>query len=242
MSNYENALKVIKEAPLEKEVSKKAPGTYEASPEQATVEGENTNTNNVSENGDVNINNNFGPGDITLGSSSDWWALLAICTLEAGVSQSRADVAQSIYNRLATPKKNYGKSLKEIIVETNPIQYEPIKNNVSDWVKIKDEKTALKAIMNAKGWDESKAKSQIKSTRDAILDKNLQINSRNFVETRTEFLAYKPTSANAISVIERSLESNNNAFYWQYAGKVLKGTTPPSPPDWKSLGINTDFV
>jgi len=240
LANYENALKVIKEAPLEKEVSKKAPGTYEASPEQATVEGENTNTNNVSENGDVNINNNFGPGDITLGSSSDWWALLAICTLEAGVSQSRADVAQSIYNRLATPKKNYGKSIKEIIIAKG--QYEPTFKNRADWAKIKDEKTALTAIMNSKGWDESKAKSQIKSTRDAIIDKNLQINSRNFVETRTEFLAYKPKSANAISVIERSLESNNNAFYWQYAGKVLKGTTPPSPPDWKSLGIKTDFA
>ena len=240
LANYENALKIIKEAPMEKEVSKKAPGTYEATAQQATVEGENANTNNVSENGDVNINNNFGPGDITLGSSSDWWALLAICTLEAGVSQSRADVAQSIYNRLATPKKNYGKSIKEIIIASG--QYEPTFKNRADWVKIKDEKTALKAIMNSKGWDESKAKSQIKSTRDAILDKNLQINSRNFVETRTEFLAYKPKSANAISVIERSLESNNNAFYWQYAGKVLKGTTPPSPPDWKSLGINTDFV
>jgi hypothetical protein len=70
----------------------------------------------------------------------------------------------------------------------------------------------------------------------------LQTESRNFIQTRTEFLAAFPKSKDAIGVVERSPKNENNAFYWQYAGKVLRGQTPPLPPDWSSLNINLNIV
>jgi hypothetical protein len=46
----------------------------------------------------------------------------------------------------------------------------------------------------------------------------------------------------AIDVVERSPKKENNAFYWEYAGKALRGKTPPFPPDWSSLNINLNIV
>jgi murein DD-endopeptidase MepM/ murein hydrolase activator NlpD len=164
-----------------------------------------------------------------LGGAADYWALVAICTLEAGPDQARADVAQSIYNRLATPNKPYGKSLKEIIVAKG--QYEPTFKNTGDWKAIKDKTTAITAVKNSKGWDATTAKSAIEATQKAISSPANQAAAKTFVGTRTEFLAAKPSSSKAQGVVERSPAADNNAFYWQYAGKALISSAPPLPPD-----------
>ena len=164
-----------------------------------------------------------------LGGAADYWALVAICTLEAGPDQARADVAQSIYNRLATPNKPYGKSLKEIIVAKG--QYEPTFKNTGDWKAIKDKTTATTAVKNSKGWDATTAKSAIEATQKAISSPANQAAAKSFVGTRTEFLAAKPGSSKAQGVVERSPAADNNAFYWQYAGKALISSAPPLPPD-----------
>jgi LAS superfamily LD-carboxypeptidase LdcB len=176
-----------------------------------------------------------GGGETVLGSSADFWSLVAICSLEAGIGQARADVAQSIYNRLATPGKRYGKSIKEIIVE--PGQYDPTKNSISKWQAIKDEKTAIEAIKASKGFDENRAKKAINDTISALNNSDYQLKSRQFIETRTEFLGYYPTSKYAKNVVHRKTPSDNsknggnNYFYWEYAGKELIGKTPPNPPN-----------
>jgi len=166
-----------------------------------------------------------------LGGAADYWALVAICSLEAGPDQARADVAQSIYNRLATPGKAYGKSLKEIIVATNPIQYEPIKNNVSDWKAIKDKATAITAAKKYFNWTTTEATNAIEATQKAISSPANQAAAKTFVGTRTEFLASKPSSSKAQGVVERSPAADNNAFYWEYAGKALISSLPPEPPN-----------
>ncbi len=165
------------------------------------------------------INNVDGGNDIILGGSPDAWSLLSICALEAGNSQARCDVAQSIYNRLATPKKPYGSTIKEIITAKN--QYEPTFKNRNDWYNIKDEKTAITAIMNAKFVSKVKAKQMLSDTKSALTNATLVNNSKIFIGSRTEFLAYKPTSNNAIGVVERKPSTVNNSFYWGYAGKAL---------------------
>lgn len=160
-----------------------------------------------------------GSADIILGSDADVWSLLSICSLEAGNPQARCDVAQSIYNRLATPKKPYGGSIKEIITAKN--QYEPTFKNRNDWFNIKDEKTAITAIMNAKSVSKTKAKEYLNDTKLALTNTTLVNNSKLFIGSRTEFLAYHPKSTNAIGVVERKPSTINNTFYWEYAGKAL---------------------
>jgi hypothetical protein len=177
---------------------------------------------------------NVGDGvEIELGSGADYWSLVSICCLESGFDQGRADVAQSIYNRLSTPKQPYGKSLKEIIIDGK--QYEPTFRNKGQWRGIKDEKSALVAIMGSKNWNSVIAKRELDKTVAAIKNVGLQDNAISFVNTRTEFLANHPKSSKAISVVQRSPDSANNAFYWEYAGKSLINKTPSRPPDFSKL-------
>jgi hypothetical protein len=174
-------------------------------------------------------------GPTELGSSADFWSLMAICSVEAGIAQARCDVAQSIYNRLATPKQRYGKSIKEIIV--SPGQYDPTKNSLSKWKLIKDEKTAIEALKASKGWSDTKAKKALTDTISALKNVEYQSKSKQFIETRTEFLGYYPKSNTAESVVHRKTPSDssanggNNYFFWKYAGKELIGKTPPNPPN-----------
>lgn len=173
---------------------------------------------------------------ITQGNNADYWSLIAICSLEAGVPQARADVAQSIYNRLATPGKPYGKTIKSIICANN--QYQPTFNNRADWLVINDSNTAITAVKNAKNWSLEQATNAISQTVLAINDETLKQNSRNFVDSRTEFLANTPTSSKAIEPVQRTPFNENNSFFWRYAGKKLKGKPTPIPINW----VNSEGV
>ncbi len=177
---------------------------------------------------------------IIYGDSADYWALIAICTLEAGVPQARADVAQSIYNRLATPGQPYGKTIKEIVVANK--QYQPTFANRVDWVAINDSSTAIKAVMYSKNWTIEKTKTELQNTINALNNTTNQELARNFVQTRTEFLADNPTSVDAIGVVQREPIVQNNSFFWRYAGKKLIDKTPPLPPDWTSYNIERNIT
>lgn len=106
-------------------------------------------------------------------SGADYHSLLAISALEDDKPQGRADVAQSIYNRvLAGQKYNvnfYQKSntIKDHILAEG--QYQPTFTNPMDWRNIKDKKTAAIAVMNsAKGkqykWKLSDAMKELDNT------------------------------------------------------------------------------
>lgn len=177
---------------------------------------------------------NMGDGvDIELGGGADYWSLVSICALEAGFSQARADVAQSIYNRLATPNKPYGKTIKEIIIAKGA--YEPTFKNAGQWKSISNRSSALTAIMGAKGWNKTVSEKNLNDTISAITNVSLQNNSRGFIGTRTEFLSRPPTSNKAESVVQRTPDVQNNAFFWRYAGKALINKTPPNAPDFSKL-------
>jgi murein DD-endopeptidase MepM/ murein hydrolase activator NlpD len=170
---------------------------------------------------------------ITQGNNADYWSLVAICALEAGIPQARADVAQSIYNRLATPGQAYGKTIKNIICAPN--QYQPTFGNRPDWLAINDQNTAITALKNAKNWTTEVAKNKLYETILAINDESLKQNSRNFIESRTEFLAETPSSSEAIGVVQRTPTNQNNAFFWRYAGKKLKGESTPLAINWNNV-------
>jgi hypothetical protein len=130
-------------------------------------------------------------------SASDYNSLLAISALEADESQGRADVAQSLYNRLYAANKykvNFnqsGNSLKNLITAEN--QYEPTFSNRNDWLNINDRNSAAIAIMNsAKGkrynWDLKEAMRQLDATEKSLKNPSLQGQSQKHVGGRAFFL------------------------------------------------------
>ena len=167
-----------------------------------------------------------------LGTSPEWWTLVAISYAEnfPGKLQGYADVAQSLYNRAAA--RYFGGSIIKNI--NAPGQYEPVFNNKQDWANIQDIDTAAVAVRNYKSHGETARgrtlpssytvdfyKQELKKCSDALQNPQLKQEAARFVGSRTEFLAYNPTSALAVGVVERQPATQNNAFYWRYEGKDL---------------------
>jgi hypothetical protein len=138
-------------------------------------------------------------------SVPDYHSLLAITALESDEPQGRADVAQSIYNRLHAADK-YGvnflqksTTLKDLINASR--QYEPTFDNKKDWQNIGDSlESAAMAVMNSsKGrrynWTLEDAMRQIKETEKAIKDPALQKNSQEFVKGLPSFRGTSEHSA-----------------------------------------------
>jgi len=156
---------------------------------------------------------------VELGTKADFWSLVAISAAENFINnpQGMADVAQSIYNRLAA--KTYGKSIKSIIVSRG--QYEPTFKNLNDWRAIKDEQTAIKAYQNSKRVSLLTATQAINTSKGALTNPLYAQEAKTLVGSRTEFLANFPQSNEAVGIIERSPSSKNNVFFWRYDGKNI---------------------
>lgn len=176
--------------------------------------------------------------EVSLGNAADFWSLVAICSLEASGTQPRADVAQSIYNRLALPKQLYGHTIKEIVTAKG--QFEPTFKNRGEWLMIDNLSSAIVAVKNSKGWTDEKAKAAIKETRDAILNTTLQNNSKSFIGTRTSFRdGIKNVKTGVTDTVERNPADQNNIFFWEDGGKKMIGQPVPNPPDWVALRVDT---
>ena len=138
-------------------------------------------------------------------SDADFATLLAITALEDTDAQGRADVAQSLYNRLYsvnTYGSNYNQSnntLKSIITAKSEGgrkgggQYEPTFGNPQDWKNITDMKSAASAVVNSEkgrkyGYTMETAMQQILDTKKAISNPDLQKKAREHVQGRTYFL------------------------------------------------------
>jgi hypothetical protein len=132
------------------------------------------------------------PGDPSLvniqGGDADFWTLVAVASREDGDPQSWADVAQSVYNRLASGAYS-GKTIKELIL--GQMQYEPTwkfpragvrgKPN-QEWYAIKDAASAGAAA--------GQSEDAMKKVAAALLDSNLQKNARELIQGRTDFRGY----------------------------------------------------
>jgi len=166
------------------------------------------------------------PGDPSTvniqGGSADFWTLVAIVSREDADPQGSADVAQSIYNRLASGAYT-GKTIKDLITAGG--QYEPtwqypkgapnIKNKPNpEWFAIKDAASAAAAS----GMSEE----AMKSVAASILNPTLQENARQFVQGRTDF---KGANSGGPPSIQR--KGGDNWFGWEYNYKQNKiGSVP----------------
>jgi hypothetical protein len=127
-------------------------------------------------------------------SDSDFNTLLAIASAEDSDPQGRADVAQSIYNRLFAGSSAYGlnfmptgrrNTIKDII--TGKGQYEPTFKNRNDWLSINDRKSAAFALANSKKIDISSAMQMLNETEKALRNSQLQMNAQQHVGGRPSF-------------------------------------------------------
>lgn len=156
-------------------------------------------------------------------SAADYNALLALSALEDTNPQGRADVAQSLYNRMFAAQR-YGinfnqnsSALKDIITagggRDTGGQYEPTFGNKSDWLNIKDRMSAAVAIMNSeKGkrykWDINEALRQLNATEAALRNPAFQSAAQKHVGGRTYFLGTSQQSNMKPGDVLRSPEQN----------------------------------
>lgn len=152
------------------------------------------------------------------GGDADFWTLVAVASREDGEPQAWADVAQSIYNRLASGAYS-GKTIKDLVL--GQMQYEPTwkfpKPGVTgkpnqEWYGIKDAASA--------GIAAGQSEEAMKKVAAAILDPTLQKNARDFIQGRTDFRGYSVSGG-----VQR--KSGDNYFGWYNNYKANKiGSVP----------------
>ena len=174
-----------------------------------------------------------GPGGTVTGGNADFWSLVAIASLESGNPQGRADVAQSVYNRLASGIYS-GNSIKELIVSGNGRQYQPVGRAVREFRSISDKESAINAVMVANKLSRSQAEKFINESASAIQSKELQQSARQFVGGRTDFWAEGLTPpSNGVGYNVR----HGHRFGW-FVGPaaIAYGKKNPGPATAPNLG------
>ena len=153
--------------------------------------------------------------------------LATIAALESGSAQGQADVAQSVYNRLAD--KTYGGSIQEILTRQGQYQVafkDPTSTSgagtqVADEFKnIKTEDDAVKAIMyyyNKRGQKitPEQARQKFRGSVAAIKDPELQKKAAQHVGGRTEFRGYRTGTPGEV----HRGSGSDNYFSVQYGSK-----------------------
>lgn len=164
------------------------------------------------------------PGASIRGGGSDFWTLVAAASREDGDPQGRADVAQSVYNRLASGAYS-GKTIRDLILGT--WQFEPTwrypngpkkgnGNPNSEWFNITDSKSAAAAT----GMSEN----AMKSVASQLLNASLQKNAREFVQGRTDFTGYSKSQRSG-QILRKS---GDNYFGWDWNYKANKVASVPN--------------
>ncbi len=181
---------------------------------------------------DPNLGVDGGGFNVT-GGNADFWSLVAIASLESGTPQGRADVAQSIYNRLASGIYS-GNTIKELIVSGNGRQYQPVGRAVREFRSISDKQSAINAVMVANKLSRVQSEKFINDTASAIQNKELQKSAAQFVGGRTDFWAQglNPPS-NGIGYVVR----HGHRFGW-FVGPaaIAYGRKNPGPAKAPQLG------
>ncbi len=227
-SNGEDLTKVIEKS-LEDSISSKVTDSINDLKKQLGLKpdegkkGDLSLTQKTKEEEDGNLDVENGEFSVS-GGNADFWSLVAVASREDGDSQGQADVAQSIYNRVASGI--YGaNTIKGIVTASG--QYEPTFANTADWKSITDIKSASKAA--------GKSESELKKVAAAITNKKYQDAAREFVGGRTDFMggSNKPGPGDK----RREENSPNNFFGW-FVGPaaIAYGKKNPGPARAPKLG------
>lgn len=162
------------------------------------------------------------------GVGTDFWTLAAMCAVEDGRGQGNADVAQSVYNRIADG--SYGKTIYDVITADGQYQVAYIDPTASRgpgtktdeiWKSINDEQSAGAAICSyykKRGQTKTieSCAAQAKKAGDDIRNTSYQKEAAAFVGGRTDYLANDPAG------VQRP--EGGNSFTWKYGKKYATGT------------------
>jgi len=154
------------------------------------------------------------------GGSVDFWTLVAVASREDGDPQAWADVAQSVYNRLASGAYS-GKTIKDLIL--GQMQYEPtwrypngptrgIGKPNPEWYQIKDATSA--------GVAAGQSADAMKKVAAALLDPTLHKNAREFILGITDFRGYSVSGG-----VQRKSGDNYFGWYNNYTANKI-GSVP----------------
>jgi len=173
-----------------------------------------------------------GPGAIVTGGTSDFWAMAAVASLENSNPQGQADVAQVLYNRLASGKYT-GKSIKELVIATN--QFQPTREGDPKlWAAISDKQSAIAAVASHPRGRRNAA-SMVENAAANIKNPALQKSAAEFVGGRTDFSAtgqYDPYPG-AIGIVKRH---GHDIGWFVGPGSIEYGKTNPGPARAPKLG------
>jgi len=218
--------------------------SFTSQTEETRVDTAPTNNNTVSSPASTT-------GVAVTGGDADFWSLLTICLFEDGDDQARADIAQSIYNRVGSGA--YSTSIAAAIKRDG--QYEPAfakgTSKVSTvWKNIQNKATAIAAVRATKPntyKDDTSALNALKSVYEAIKDPAKQEASKTFIQGRTDFLSisqgtvdkrnakvkagsYDPTGKRG-TFLMRNNGTPNNVFGWAY-NYIKNVIAQPPGQDW----------
>lgn len=181
---------------------------------------------------DPNLNVDGGGFNVT-GGNADFWSLVAIASLESGTPQGRADVAQSIYNRVAS-KLNFGQkshTIKGHVIADG--QYQPVgDSDISLWAAISDKKSAIAAVNSHKN-GKGRAEKIIEESAAAIKNSSYQKSAAEFVGGRTDFWSTTIGNPGGIGHVIR----HGHRFGW-FSGPaaIAYGRKNPGPAKAPQLG------
>jgi hypothetical protein len=179
----------------------------------------------------------FASGGIA-GGSPEFWQMVAISAREdMRHPQGQADVAQSIYNRVAVGSYPGGRSVKGIITAEG--QYEPTFANPGAWSAVRDRQTAIAAA--------GKGPSLIDMAARSITNPLLQREAARFIGGRTDFMGESQKPYMKAGDITRG--KDHNFFGWFYDARLPKAApvlasvksmskTAPIPPKPKPKNLN----
>lgn len=185
----------------------------------------------------ANLNIQTGGFNVS-GGNADFWTLAAIAALENDTAQGRADVAQAIYNRVASGLRFGQKSntIKGHIVAISggTYQFSPVReSNPSLWNAIRDKQSAIAAIESHRN-GRGRGEKLINAAAAAITNRELQRKAAEYIGGRTDFWS---TSMGMPSSGIGFVVRDNHRFGW-FSGPeaIAYGRRNPGPARIPGMG------
>lgn len=175
-------------------------------------------------------------GKIIQGGDADFWSLAAVASLENGNPEGQADVAQAVYNRVASGA--YGvKTIKDAVL--SPKQFQPTREgDASLWAAIKDRASAIAAV-NSNPNGKGRAEKIVDGAATNITNPSLQKSATEFIGGRTDFAV--PSSAEKYPGGFGYITRHGHLFGWYVgSGAVAYGKTNPGPSPIPSFPISAE--
>jgi len=178
-------------------------------------------------------------GKVIRGGDADFWSLAAVASLEGATPQGEADVAQAVYNRVASGAYSV-KSIKDAVL--SPGQFQPVTGDGVDinlWRAVKDRQTAIAAVAAHKGKGIETATKYVDEGAANITNSQLQKSASEFVGGRTDFAV--PSAANKYPGGFGYVERDGHLFGWYVGpGAIAYGKTNPGPASMPNFNISAE--